>query len=296
MSTSPQEFVTNLELRASNPDGTEGEGLSHKSMAGLFLLSSIEVAAPGEPRGGLTFLHGLGDHGLRYRDLAYALAEDGWAVALPDMRGHGGSEGPRGHCLGLPEIYRDLDAVHDHLAYRMGPDVRRVLMAQGVGAVQAMCYAVERPGTLDALVLVGPILEPKYTAPTKPGGVRGLFKKLGPESAGSFEYAPDALTGVSSEQAAYANDPKVHGAITLRTIEVLKDAAGHGARWPSIDCPVLLVQGAEDTLASPAATQALARDGWDYRELEGVRHDVFHDVKAEQTVALVRAWLNDKLA
>ena len=38
----PKAFMTNLELRESNPDGTEGEGLSHKSMAGLFLLYSLE--------------------------------------------------------------------------------------------------------------------------------------------------------------------------------------------------------------------------------------------------------------
>ena len=41
-----------------------------------------------EPRGGAAVIHDAGDHGGRYVGLAEALAADGGAVALPDMRGH----------------------------------------------------------------------------------------------------------------------------------------------------------------------------------------------------------------
>ena len=46
-----QDFnLTNLEQRASNPDGTEGEGLSHKTGgiggAGMVLVQVLELAPP----------------------------------------------------------------------------------------------------------------------------------------------------------------------------------------------------------------------------------------------------------
>ena len=47
-------------------------------------------------------------------------------TALPSMRGHGGTEGERGHSAGRKEVVRDLTEIQDHLAYRM-PDAPKVL-------------------------------------------------------------------------------------------------------------------------------------------------------------------------
>src|SRR6185295_3201964 len=111
-STDP--FVTYLELRESTAEGEAGAGPSHKS-EGLVLLHVLELAAYGEPRGAITFVHDAGDHGGRYLSLARARASDGWSVALPDLRGHGKSEGERGHTNGIAEVVRDIGDVQDHL-------------------------------------------------------------------------------------------------------------------------------------------------------------------------------------
>ena len=116
--TEIEPLTTYLELRESAEDGSEGAGLSH-SAEGLVLLHVLEIAAHGEPRATVTVVHGAGDHGGRYTDLASALAGQNFAVALPDLRGHGRSEGQRGHSWGWREIVRDLQSVQDHLAYRL---------------------------------------------------------------------------------------------------------------------------------------------------------------------------------
>ncbi len=43
--------LTNLELRDSTETGEAAAGLSHASMKGMFLLTVLELAARGEPRG-----------------------------------------------------------------------------------------------------------------------------------------------------------------------------------------------------------------------------------------------------
>jgi alpha-beta hydrolase superfamily lysophospholipase len=149
-------FLTNLELRESNEQGDSAAGLSHDSMKGMTLLSVLELAARGVPRGAVTIIHDAGDAGDRYRDLAEALAADAWAVALPDLRGHGRSEGERGHSAGLREVERDLGEILDHLAYRM-PDAPKVLVGVGLGALYAAHFALARPGILAGLVLVNPL-------------------------------------------------------------------------------------------------------------------------------------------
>jgi alpha-beta hydrolase superfamily lysophospholipase len=290
----PQAYVTNLELRESNPDGSEGAGLSHSS-EGLFLLHVLELAAYGEPRGCATLLHDAGDHGARYEELAHALAADGWAVALPDLRGHGRSEGDRGHSWGFLEVARDVDAILDHLAYRL-PDEPQVLIGQGVGATQALAYAIERPGRVAALVLLSPVLAPRFQPPQKPGGLRGMFKKVGATSPGSLGWRPDERVGDPTAAAAFAADAQTHDVITLRGTEAFGEALDRVQRGAvGLAAPALVLHGADDPIAEAARSQALARDGVEVRVLEGRRHDLLHEHDGEATMRAIAEWLDARV-
>lgn len=293
---SPKAFMTNLELRASNPDGTEGEGLSHRSMAGLFLLYSLEVAASGEPRAGVCVVHDQGDRGARYRALADELALSGLAVALPDFRGHGESEGERGHSWGVPEMLRDIDSVSDHLAYMMEPEAPRFFVGQGLGGFYALCYAIEKPDLVTGLVLAGPTLSPKFDVPEKLGGLRGLFKKVGPTTPGRVGWTVDELTSLEAERAAWRADEKVHDVVTVRTAEsVAEGMAKYLPRAGEVRCPVLVLHGADDSVSPVESSAMLERDGVERRVLPGVKHDVFHDAGAEKLIGDVRDWVVDVL-
>jgi alpha-beta hydrolase superfamily lysophospholipase len=290
----PQAYVTNLELRESNPDGSEGAGLSHSSK-GLFLLRVLEVASYGEPRGGATVLHDAGDHGARYEELAHVLAADGWAVALPDLGGHGGSEGERGHSWGFREVARDVDAILDHLAYRM-PEGPEILIGQGVGGLQALAYAVERPERVAAVVLLSPLLEPRFRAPEKKGGLKGLFQKLGPQSQGALGWTPAMRTSDAAEQRALAADRAVHDVITLRAVEAFSEARERAERGlAALKTPVLILHGADDPIADPARSRALARPGVEVRVRAGEKHDLLHDRGAGEVMRDVRAWIDARV-
>lgn len=290
MSASEQ-TVTYLELRASTPEGEASGGLSHK-LEGLVLLHVQEIAADGEPRGAVTFLHDAGEHGGRGLGLARALAQRGWAVALPDLRGHGRSEGARGHSNGVKEVLRDLSDVQDHLAYRQ-PEAPKVLVGQGLGAIWALAFACERPGDIAALVLLAPLLEPKFELPRAAGGMMKLFKKVGPESAGTIGWKPEQLTSDAAEQGARAGDALVHDVITLRAgEEALASAAKYGARIGELTIPVLVLHGAEDPIAASARTSALRGPKLETHVALGARHDLLHDTSTRETLARIAEWLD----
>lgn len=288
-------FLTNLELRESTETGEQGEGLSHRSMAGLVLLTVLELAARGEPRGAVTVLHDAGDHGGRYRALARSLADAGWAVALPDLRGHGLSEGPRGHSNGIPEVVRDVGDVQDHLAYRM-PDAPKVLVGQGLGALYALAFALERPGVVRGLVLVAPLHEPRFELPEAPTGLKKLFKKVGAASPGRIAYAPEQLSSDGEALRAWRADSRVHDVITLRAAE----QASHAAReyLPRIGqtgLPVLVLHGSADPIASAERSRALAGEGIEVEVLEGLRHHPLQERGAERVHAAIVDWLDRRL-
>lgn len=292
--TEIEPLTTYLELRESAEDGSEGAGLSH-SAEGLVLLHVLEVAAHGEPRATVTFVHGAGDHGGRYVELAESLAREDFAVALPDLRGHGRSEGQRGHSWGWREIVRDLQSVQDHLAYRL-PQAPKFLVGQGLGAIHALTYAVEKPRSLAGLVLVGPWWEPRFELPAKPSGLSKLFKKVGPTSVGRVAVGADALFSTAEQVDAWKQDEHTHDEITLRAGEEAALAARtYAGRIAEAGCPVLILHGGADRVADPSGSKKLAGDGVDVRVLDGCGHDVFHEPAGEEARGLLVDWLVSRL-
>jgi acylglycerol lipase len=283
-------LTTYLELRESDALGNETAGLSHQSK-GLFLFHVLELAAWGEPKGGFTFVHDAGDHGGRYLGLAKALTPANWAVALPDLRGHGKSEGARGHSNGLGEVVRDLDAVQDHLAYRL-PDAPKVLGGIGLGAIWALAYALEKPGALAGLVLVAPRWKPSFELPKPAGGLFKMFKKLGPDAPGRIGNDPTRWTSDAKEQAALRADSAVHDVITLRGGEqAIETAARVGARIGELAIPILVQHGADDAIASVADSKQLSGAKLDVRIYPGGGHALFHGSTGKQAAEDLRDWL-----
>jgi len=283
-------LLTNLELRESTETGEEAEGLSHRSMKGMFLLQVLELAAHGEPRGAATVVHGAGDHGGRYRDFAGELAKHGLAVALPDMRGHGGSEGERGHSAGLKEVVRDLTEVQNHLAYRL-PDAPKVLVGQGLGALYCAVYALESPGSVSGLVLLSPLHDPQFDLPQPAGGLKKFFKKVGPTSPGGTGYTGAVLTSDAEQASAWDSDALSHDTITLRAGNQAEEAAGYLARLAELGVPVLVLHGSDDPLSPSAKSEALAGGQVTAEVRPGERHDLLHDTGRAEVAARVVAWI-----
>jgi len=288
--------LTNLEQRASNPDGTEGEGLSHKTGgiggAGMVLVQVLELAPPvdllvdGEPRAAAIVVHDIGGHGRQYEDLAVALSRAGLIVSLPDLRGHGSSEGPRGHVPGLPEPVRDIHNVREHVAYRM-PGARSVVVGVGAGALFAMEYAKQHADEVHGVVLVAPLVKPDFEIPAKGKGLLGRFKKPAPTDGMPLGWSADMLRSDAGAQQAWSSDSKRNDELTVRAAEVIQAAAQSAvAGYKALGKPTLVLAGADDPLAKPADLEALAQElGAEYECFPGMRHDLFGDAGSEAVIA-----------
>jgi alpha-beta hydrolase superfamily lysophospholipase len=287
-------FVTYLELRESTAEGEAGAGLSHKA-AGLVLLHVLELAAHGEPRGAVTIVHDAGEHGGRYLRLARGLASAGWSVALPDLRGHGRSEGERGHSAGIREVLRDVGDVQDHLAYRQ-PEAPKVLIGQGLGALYCLAYACERPEGVAALVLSAPLLEPRFEMPQPAGGLLKMLKKVRPTSPGRIGWTSEQLTGDAEERRSRGDDALVHDVITVRSGAQAEEAARkYPPRIAQLPMPTLVLQGDRDPIARAEVARSLSGPSLDVQVFEGLSHDLFHESRAGDVIAVVTAWLDAKL-
>jgi len=63
----------------------------------------------------IVIVHGFGEHGGRYDELAQALAVHGVAACCLDLYGHGRSAGPRGDVATFADYVEDLEGFVTHL-------------------------------------------------------------------------------------------------------------------------------------------------------------------------------------
>ncbi len=102
-------------------------------------------------RGTLWVIPGLGEHSGRYRHVGTHFAQSGWEVWIPDLRGHGHSQGTRCHVNSWFDYFEDLRA----LQLASGPP--RAILAHSMGGLLAVDW-LGHLGETESLLLSSPLL------------------------------------------------------------------------------------------------------------------------------------------
>jgi lysophospholipase len=116
-----------------------------------------EWSAPKRPAGKpvVLLLHGIGMHGEPYASIAAGFTVRDITLVVPDLRGHGRSQGKRGE-LAEPHVLRaDLGAVID-LVQQRHPGAPLVLAGESMGGLLAADYAWRGEKRLAGLALLAP--------------------------------------------------------------------------------------------------------------------------------------------
>src|SRR5262245_19847423 len=113
---------------------------------------------PGGAALALVIAHGMSEHSGRYRRIASALRDRGYAVYAPDHRGHGrtaastgkGRAGPGG----IEAVLRDLEQLIELVRADVGARPI-VLFGHSMGALLAQAFAERHGSQLSGLALSG---------------------------------------------------------------------------------------------------------------------------------------------
>jgi lysophospholipase len=254
----------------------------------------------GEARAAVAVVHGYGEHGGRYRQLAGELAESGFCVCVYDLRGHGRSAGRRGHVGRFKEYLDDTGQFVDW-ARLQARGLPLFLLGHSMGGLIAASFVEQRrPSDLAGLVLSAPFLRLAEPVPTYKLVMAHIASVLVPtlDVGNTLDAA-----GLSHDQdvvAQYRTDPLNHTAATARwATEVFaaqRSALSHAGR---ITLDLLVMAGADDPVAHPDAARELfaAARSRDKKLLvyPGLLHEIFNEVEREAPVADLRAWLEAHL-
>ncbi|HEY3817978.1 MAG TPA: alpha/beta hydrolase [Polyangiaceae bacterium] len=241
------------------------------------------AATPAEPpRVAVGLLHGYAEHGKRYAHVVDALAERGIATVAIDLRGHGLSEGRRGHCDRFPEFLDDA-AELTRLVRERFPSVPAVLFGHSFGGLVAASVAIARPSPWRALALSGPFFGVANKVPFAKRLAGRVATRIAPTLAIPTGLGGKDVTHDAERARAYDEDPLVFKTATARWFTETEGAQDQAiARAASLTMPLLVVIGLADHVVSVPRARAFfdaagsSDKTWDGRE--GLFHEVLNEV------------------
>ena len=254
----------------------------------------------GAPKAVLHILHGYAEHVERYRNVVHALVPAGYAVFGEDYRGHGKSEGKRGHVERFQDYIDDTRQFALDVIRPSFPDIPCFMLGHSMGSIIVLNYVVQYESHLKGLVLSGTGSLPGKGIPKAIIALTKILSKVLPGIHVKSPLPPEFISRDPDVVSAYVSDPLVYNVITPRLAEQMQTYLLIGAaNTQRISLPVLIQQGSEDTSFSgqQALFDGIAAKDKTFKLYEGLRHEVYNELPADRARVLsdLRSWLDSHL-
>jgi len=256
-------------------------------------------------RGIIQLAHGLGEHAMRYEQLATELSDAGWEVWAQEHRGHGptGVEQWQGEMDKLGRLGPGgLSATIDNIV-----EFRRLIELERAG--RPLVFLGHSWGSL-----MGQILLNRGFADLLEGAVLSgsTYRLPGFMNAGDLNARHKHLGGTGAEWLSrdesvwqrWVDDPLAFEANTLKLFGPIDAAKLIGVpKKAPLSLPMLLMVGSDDSLGGERGVRRLERAYRERAQLDDItvkvyqdaRHEVFNETNRDEVVSDLIHWLESKV-
>ncbi|HJR79713.1 MAG TPA: lysophospholipase [Anaerolineales bacterium] len=254
------------------------------------------------PKALVALVHGLGEHTGRYTHVGEILTKAGYTIVGFDLRGHGKSDGARGHFPSLEKVMMDIKEFMNFLAPH-GSGLPRFLYGHSLGGLLALSYAIQYGTGLKGIIVTGAGLRAALQEQKAKVAMAKLLGSLMPAITIQSGLDPTTLSRDSNVVQAYVNDMLVHystslgfGKSALNAIDLCF------ARAKELVPPLLIMHGTADKLTYPTGSEDFARlvreAGRDVtlKLWEGLYHELHNEPEKAEVLKFMTEWLDQHLS
>ena len=251
--------------------------------------------------------HGMGEHALRYDDLAAYLTERGYAVYAQDHRGHGRTatsddELGRIGADGWTELVADIDRLRLR-AREEHPDVPLVLLGHSMGSFAVQQYLFDHSDAADGVVLTGTAAIDLLEGALDLDQPIDLSAFNAPFQPARTDY--DWLTRDEAIVDAYVADPRCGFGIDTGSARAMFARARRGADPAQVAAirsglPLYIAVGEADPVNAGLALltplteryQAAGLTDVTVRTYPAARHEILNETNRDEVIAELTSWLD----
>ncbi|ELR69468.1 Lysophospholipase [Fulvivirga imtechensis AK7] len=246
-----------------------------------------------QPESITCLVHGFGEHIGRYEHVAVAFNKVNMALTAIDLRGHGKSQGKRGHTPSYDHLLQDLRLFIKYISGRF-PNIPIHLYGHSMGGNIVSNYLlIDRPTAVRSAVVTSAWFKLRFDPPQLKVAVGKAMRKIYPKYSESNGLNPDHLSTDKSVGKAYNNDPLVNDKITTEMYFAITEAG----QWAldhatTVEIPLLVMHGSADSITSPEASARFAdRASAQYKPWDGMYHETHNEIDKEKVIHTIIDWL-----
>lgn len=251
-----------------------------------------------ETRAVVCIVHGLGEHINRYAEVAKRFNQHGFTCLGNDRRGHGQSEGERGHAPSFAHLLLEIK----HLlatakAHYNGKPI--FLYGHSMGGNIVLNYLIEEKPPIAGAIVTGSWIRLPKPPPALLVQVGKLARRFAPKVGQSNGLDPKDLSRDEAACQAYLDDPLVHTRITFGLAMCMLDAAKKLDKFSGeLSIPILMMHGDSDKITDANATAELAEridSEVEVKLWEGAYHEIQHEINKEEVLDYMIDWIEERL-
>jgi len=244
------------------------------------------------PKAAICLVHGLGEHSGRYGHVAEFFNRNGYSFASFDLRGHGRSDGKRGHAE-YEQILDDVSLFLENCNY----ECPKIIYGHSLGGNVALNFLLRRDPDVAGGIISSPFLalakdlsKPLYL-------ILKLLNAIAPSIQLSNGINPEHISRDRNVVEEYISDPLVHDKITPRFVLQSMEAG----KWAlenadKLKKTILLIHGSADNITSYEASKRFAeRAGKLCRFItyEGFYHEPHNEIGKEKVLDDMLTWIEE---
>lgn len=242
-------------------------------------------------------IHGYAEHIDRYGNVVGELLPADYAVFGTDHRGHGKSEGKRGHVLSFQEFIDDEKQFQRDVIRAKFPNLPCFVLGHSMGSLIAMNFVEQSAEGIRGLVLSGTGSRPGTDIPKILLAATRILSSLLPSIHVKSPLPPEFISRDPEVVRAYVEDPLVYNVITPRLAHEMNRYVVIGAENSGkIQIPVLIQLGSRDTAFSGQKElfEMVGAKDKTFKLYEGLKHEVYNELLEDRTRVLadLRTWLD----
>ncbi len=262
------------------------------------LLKGKSYLPEGDVKVLVCIVHGLGEHQGRYAYLAQKFCTSEIAVFTYDQRGHGLSEGKRGHASSHRQLLDDVEEILKKARAEF-TDLPLVLMGHSLGGGVVANYALKRSSReLKAIILSSPWLRVAFPLPAWQLKLLPTIERFLPSFTIDNNLDAFLLTHQREEAIAFKEDPLSHTRISIRNF-LQCYAAGFWAleNASKLKVPALVLHGDDDKITDMTASKEFVQRAGGkatFHQWTGLRHEPHHEEEKDMVIDFLKEWILTK--
>lgn len=257
-----------------------------------------------EPRSpaSLVIAHGLGEHSGRYAHVAERLVSIGLSVWALDHRGHGQSDGKRGHILAFKQYVTDLKLLIE-TAISVSDGHKPFLLGHSMGGLIALTFALDYQNLIAGLILSSPALGVAVAVPAIKKLLGRIMSRVWPGLTMSNELDHTKISHDQTVVKAYHDDPLVHDRVSARWFtEFIAAMAATNQRAEQLRIPILMQIAGDDRLVDAQVSRnifpRLGTSDKTIKVYDGLYHEIYNEVPEQRAGVLsdLDSWLTARIS